>query len=95
MLVLVPSYDLPSMLALRQAGATGCLAYDEPVGELGCALINVSWCRRLGSPHTLAALARDEPMHEYRWVSSFLRASDVRRLLVRGLTIKISLKNWF
>ena len=41
MLVLVPSYDLPSTLALLQAGATGCLAHDEPVGELARALIAV------------------------------------------------------
>jgi len=92
MLVLVPSYDLPSMLALLQAGATGCLAYGEPVGELVCALIAVGRGELVLPPalatRTLAALARGVPIQKSLGEQFSARESDVRHLLARGLTNK-------
>src|SRR3990170_3593739 len=39
LLVLVPAYDLPSIIELLQAGVTGVIARDEPVADLSRALI--------------------------------------------------------
>lgn len=67
-LVLVPSFDLGTILPLLQAGATGCLSRDESVGDLARALIAVGRGELVLPPaiaaRALAALARGEPVQE-------------------------------
>lgn len=90
-LVLVGTYELADVLALLQAGATGCISRDASVGQLARSLIAVGRGEIVLPPalagQALAALARGtadtlpvEPLTE--------REDEIVRLLARGLTNK-------
>jgi len=92
LLVLVPAYDLPSIIELLQAGVTGVIARDEPVADLSRALIAAGRGEVVLPPaiagKALSILARGghvagglaEPLSE--------RESEVLRLLAQGSTNK-------
>src|SRR5262245_56436640 len=91
-LVLVPSYDLATILPLLQAGAAGCLSRDESVGDLARALIAVGRGELVLpaaiAARALAALARGEPVQELLAEPLSERELEVLRLLARGLSNK-------
>lgn len=91
-LFLVTAYDLDAMLALLQAGATGCLAYDESVGDLGRAVIAVGRGELVLPPtlavQILARLARGATTHSRSVEALSEREAAVMRLLARGCTNK-------
>lgn len=96
LLFVVPSYDLPEILPLLRAGATGCVSVGDSVGDLARAIIAAGRGEIVLPPtvasRALAALARGEtsggegdaalvePLSE--------REDEVLRLLARGLTNK-------
>lgn len=92
MLFLVQSYDLAEILALLQAGASGCLARHETVGDLARALIAAGRGEIVLPPQmaarALAVLARGKPLSETLIEPLSEREVEIVRLLAQGLTNK-------
>lgn len=94
LLCLVDGYDLPQILPLLQAGATGCISRDESVPELARAVIAAgrgeTWLPPAVAVRALGALARGETAAATDGLVEPLseREIEVLRLLAQGLTNK-------
>jgi len=99
LLLLVNTYDLGEVIPLLQAGATGCISRDSPVGDLARGIIAAGRGEIVLPPaiagRALAALARGESVGEpgAGSVADLVeplsdREAEVLRLLARGLTNK-------
>ncbi len=92
LLFLVQSYDLAEMVALLQAGGTGCVSRDDSVGDLARAIIAAGRGEIVLPPalavRALAALARGEPVAAGLVEPLSEREAEVLRLLAQGLTNK-------
>lgn len=91
-LFLVWSYDLPDILALLRAGATGCLARDASSGDLSRALIAVGRGELVLPPdiaaRALIALAQSAPTKGELVEPLSGREEEVLCLLAKGATNK-------
>ncbi len=92
LLVLVHDYQLAEVIALLQAGVTGIISRDEPVGHLARAVIAVGRGEIVLPPalaaQALSALARGERAEGALVDPLSDRETEVLRLLARGLTNK-------
>ena len=92
LLFLVWSYELPDILALLRAGATGCLSRDVSPGELSRALIAVGRGELVLPPviaaRALMALAQSAPTRGELIEPLSGREEEVLCLLARGSTNK-------
>jgi DNA-binding NarL/FixJ family response regulator len=89
---LVQSYDLAQIVALLQAGATGCVSRDDSVGDL-CRAIIAAGRDEIVLPSAIAsraltALARGNLTTDSLVEPLSDRETDVIRLLAQGLTNK-------
>ena len=73
LLLLVDNFDLGEVIPLLQAGATGCISRDSPVGDLARG-------ESVGEPGAGSVADLVEPLSD--------REAEVLRLLARGLTNK-------
>lgn len=91
-LILVAAYTLDGVLPLIQAGATGCLSYDESVGDLSRAIIAVGRGEMVVPPalatELLTDLARGARGGESAVEDLSEREGEVLNLLARGYTNK-------
>lgn len=92
LLFLVWSYDLPDILTLLQAGATGCLSRDASPGELSRALIAVGRGELVLPPNiaarALMALSQSAPIRGELIEPLSEREEEVLSLLAKGNTNK-------
>ncbi len=92
MLVLVAAYDVDQLTTLFQAGATGCLGYNQSVSDLARSLIAVGRGEVVLPPavaaDVLMRLARSMRVHDQRSERLSERKIEVIRLLARGYTNK-------
>ncbi len=102
LLALVESYDLAKIVALLQAGATGCVSRDESVGDLTRAIHAVARgeivlppaiaARALTSlantTRVLAALSHSQPIESTLVEALSERETEILHLLGQGLTNK-------
>ncbi len=92
LLFLVQSYDLSEIIALLQAGATGCVSRDAAVGDLARAIIAVGRGEIVLPPviaaGALTALARGESVGPSPAEALSEREIEVVRLLAQGFTNK-------
>ncbi len=92
LLFLVASYEVSEIIALLQAGATGCLSRDESVGDLVRAIIAAGRGEIVLPPsiaaRVLIALARGEAVATSPTEALSEREIEVVRLLGQGLTNK-------
>jgi DNA-binding NarL/FixJ family response regulator len=92
LLVLVHTYELPEIVALLKAGATGCISRDATVSDLARAIIAAGRGEIVLPPsiatQALLALARGEPLEDGPIEPFTDREVDVLRLLGQGLTNK-------
>src|SRR3972149_4886183 len=84
LLLLVDNFDLGEVIPLLQAGATGCISRDSPVGDLARGII-AAGRGEIVLPPAIAGRApaggvRGEPLSD--------REAEVLRLLAQGLTNK-------
>lgn len=92
LLFLVSSYQLEAIVALLQAGATGCVSRDDSVGDLARAVIAAGRGEIVLPPsiaaRALALLARGSHAGDNPAEALSEREQEVLRLLARGLTNK-------
>lgn len=99
LLLLVNAYDLEEVIPLLQAGATGCVSRDSPVGDLARGIIAAGRGEIVLPPaiagRALAVLARRESVGGPRAgsIAGLVeplsdREAEVLRLLAQGLTNK-------
>jgi DNA-binding NarL/FixJ family response regulator len=92
LLFLVDAYELVQILSLLQAGATGCIARDEPVADLARAIIAVGRGEIALPPpiaaRALVALAHGESTQGDLIEPLSEREAEVLQLLAQGMTNK-------